>query len=174
MKTWGEAYCEWERFILPSVNVLGREGVFMEDVILSTSMSMEAAGELIGECDGEASLKGGGRNLPVSLCIYRCLNVLELELPSEFGGITALSKAIASTYNSIKHSSRGDFPDVREVRVVYDVNKLVVRLLALYIAKVDLNPRIRSIVSNIFDKIVANMSYWSLSVDGDGKWCYGD
>ena len=56
MKTWGEAYCEWERFILPSVNVLGREGVFMEDVILSTSMSMEAAGELIGECDGELSL----------------------------------------------------------------------------------------------------------------------
>ena len=35
------------------MNVLGREGVFMEDVILSTSMSMEAAGELIGERDGE-------------------------------------------------------------------------------------------------------------------------
>lgn len=58
--------------------------------------------------------------------------------------------------------------------MVCDVNKLVVRLLALYIAEVDPNPRIRSIVSNNFDKIVENMSYWSLSVDGDGKWCYGD
>ncbi len=174
MKTWGEAYCEWERFILPSVNVLGREGVFMEDVILSTSMSMEAAGELIGERDGEGCLKGRGRNLPIALCVYRCLHVLDLELPSVFGGLAGMSKAIANTYNAIKHSSRGKFPDAREVCVVCDVNKLVVRLLALYIAEVDLNPRIRSIVSNIFDKIVANMSYWSLSVDGDGKWCYGD
>jgi hypothetical protein len=174
MKTWGEAYCEWERFILPSVNVLGREGVFMEDVILSTSMSMEAAGELIGERDGEGFLKGRGRNLPIALCVYRCLHVLDLELPSVFGGLAGMSKAIANTYNAIKHSSRGKFPDVREVRVVCDVNKLVVRLLALYIAEVDPNPRIRSIVSNNFDKIVENMSYWSLSVDGDGKWCYGD
>lgn len=174
MEAWAASYEDWERFILPSVNVLGRDGVFAEDVILSTSMSMEAAGELIGECDGEASLKGRGRNLPVSLCIYRCLHVLELELPSEFGGITALSKAIASTYNSIKHSSRGDFPDGREVRVVCDLNKLVVRLLALYVAKVDLNSCIRSDILVGFEKIAANMSYWSVSVSEDGKWCYGD
>ena len=174
MEAWAASYAAWERFILPSVNVLGRDGVFAEDVILSTSMSMEAAGELIGERDGEDCLKGRGRNLPVSLCIYRCLHVLELELPSKFGSAVALSKAIASTYNTIKHSSRGDFPDGREVRVVCDLNKLVVRLLALYVAKVDLNSSIRSDILVGFNKIAANMSYWSVSVSEDGKWCYGD
>lgn len=174
MEAWAASYAAWERFILPSVNVLGRDGVFAEDVILSTSMSMEAAGELIGERDGEDCLKGRGRNLPVSLCIYRCLHVLELELPSKFGSAVALSKAIASTYNTIKHSSRSDFPDGREVRVVCDLNKLVVRLLALYVAKVDLNSSIRSDILVGFNKIAANMSYWSVSVSEDGKWCYGD
>ena len=43
---------------------------------------MEAAGELIGERDGEGCLKGRGRNLPIALCVYRCLHVLDLELPS--------------------------------------------------------------------------------------------
>ena len=135
-------------------------------------MSMEAAGELIGERDGEECLKGRGRNLPVSLCIYRCLHVLELELPGEFSGMVALSRAIANTYNAIKHSSRGSFPDGREVRIVCDLNKLIVRLLALHVAKVDLNAVIRSYVSVALDKIVAKMSWWSMSVDENGKWRY--
>lgn len=172
MEAWCVEYEKWERFILPSVNVLGRDGVFAEDVILSTSMSMEAAGELIGERDGEECLKGRGRNLPVSLCIYRCLHVLELELPGEFSGMVALSRAIANTYNAIKHSSRGSFPDGREVRIVCDLNKLIVRLLALHVAKVDLNAVIRSYVSVALDNIVAKMSWWSMSIDEDGKWRY--
>lgn len=172
MEVWSAEYEKWERFILPSVNVLGREGVFAEDVILSTAMSMEAAGELIGECVGEECLKGRGRNFPVSLCIFRCLRVLELELSSEFGGMVALSRAIANTYNAIKHSSRGSFPDGREVTVVCDLSKLIVRLLALHVAKVDFDSCIRSYVSTALDKIIAKMAYWSMSIDENGKWCY--
>ena len=107
----------------------------MEDVILSTSMSMEAAGELIGERDGEGFLKGRGRNLPIALCVYRCLHVLDLELPSVFGGLAGMSKAIANTYNAIKHSSRGKFPDVREVRVVCDVNSWLLGFLRYTLRK---------------------------------------
>lgn len=172
MQAWCAAYEKWERFILPSVNVLGRDGVFAEDVILSTSMSMEAAGELIGDRDGEECLKGRGRNLPVALCIYRCLHVLGLELPDEFGDMVALSRAIANTYNTIKHSSRGGFPDGREISVVCELNKLIVRLLALYVANVDLSSYVRSYVSVALNKLVGRMTSCSMSIDEGGKWCY--
>lgn len=172
MEAWCVEYEKWERFILPSVNVLGRDGVFAEDVILSTSMSMEAAGELIGECDGEECLKGRGRNLPVALCIYRCLHVLGLDLPDEFGDMVALSRAIANTYNTIKHSSRGGFPDGREISVVCELNKLIVRLLALHVANVDLSSYVRSYVSVALNKLVGRMTSCSMSIDEGGKWCY--
>jgi hypothetical protein len=172
MEAWCAEYEKWERFILPSVNVLGRDGVFAEDVIVSTSMSMEAAGELIDECDGEECLRGRGRNLPVSLYIYRCLHVLELELSDKFGGMVALSRAIANTYNAIKHSSRGGFPDGREISVVCRLNKLIVRLLALRVAKVEFNDHVRCNVSVALDNIVARMSAWSMSIDENGKWRY--
>ena len=61
LATWSENYDTWERFILPSVSVLGRTGRFIEDVVISTSMSIEAAGGILGERAGERVTWGRGR-----------------------------------------------------------------------------------------------------------------
>lgn len=38
---------------------------------------------------------------------------------------------MANTYNTVKHFDRGDFPDHTELYIISQVNRLVVRLLAL-------------------------------------------
>lgn len=172
IEAWYAEYERWERFILPSMDVLSRDGVFAEDVILSTPMDMEVTGKLINECDGKECLKGRGRNLLVTLYIHRCSRVLELKLPDEFNGMAALSRATTNTYNAIKHLSHGSFFDSCEARIIRGLNKLIVRLLALHVTKVDLNAVIQNYISLALDNIVTKMSRRSMSADGDGKRCY--
>lgn len=62
-ETWANNYEAWKRFTLPSASILGRDGAFLEDLIISTSMSMEAAGGIIGERPGKKVAWGKARHL---------------------------------------------------------------------------------------------------------------
>lgn len=132
---WADHYAAWERFILPSATALGRPGVYIEDIVISTSMSMEAAGGIIGERPGErVTWTGGGRARPTTASyVYRCLDVLGVQWPSRIADRVGLAKAVANNYNDVKHYDRGEFPDRAESYLTSEVNQLIVRLLAIHL-----------------------------------------
>jgi hypothetical protein len=132
---WSANYESWQRFILPSVSVLGRTARFIEDVVISTSMSIEAAGGILGECDGERVTWTRGR-IPrptTATYVYRCLNTLDVLWPERIRDRVGLSRAIANNYNDVKHYDRGEFPDHDESYLVSEINQIIVRLLAIHI-----------------------------------------
>jgi hypothetical protein len=172
LATWSEKYETWERFILPSVSVLGRPGRFIEDVVISTSMSMEAAGGILGECAGERVTWSRGRiSRPTTATyVYRCLDALAVLWPERIRDRVGLSRAIANNYNDVKHFDRGEFPDHDESYVVSEVNQMVVRLLAIYITG-----RSEELLSsyregNNLYTIKQVLDGYGLRVDETGRW----
>lgn len=133
LETWASNYKKWERFILPSASVLGRPNPILEDVIVSTSMSMEAAGHLLGEQPQERTTWHNGRPT-TSTYTYRCLYVLDTRFPEGISDKPALSRAIANTYNTVKHADRGSFPALGAMHATATINRLIVRLLAVHIS----------------------------------------
>lgn len=130
LAAWASNYEAWERFILPAVAIIGRRHRFAEDIVMSTSMSLEAAGQLLGERPGESATYY--RNRPAtSTYIYRCLEYLGIQWGDYIHSPIGLARAIANNYNSVKHANRGPFPDHAETFLIGDVNELVVRLLAV-------------------------------------------
>lgn len=170
--TWSENYETWERFILPSVSVLGRMGRFIEDVVISTSMSIEAAGGILGERAGERVTWSRGRTpRPTTAThVYRCLDALDVRWPERIRDRVGLSRAIANNYNDVKHYDRGEFPDHDESYVVSEVNQMIVRLLAIHITG-----RGEELLSsyregnNLFE-IKQVLDGYGLRVDETGDW----
>lgn len=173
LEEWASHYEQWERFILPSENVLGRKGAFIEDIITSTSMSMEAAGGIIGERSGEEAtcITRGKKLKPTTATfVYRCLDVLAVCWPERLGDRIRLSRAIANSYNDVKHYDRGDFPERDEGHVVSEISKMIVRLLAVYVAgRADcvLEPYRKS---DQFYQIQQLLDGYGLAIDENGKW----
>jgi hypothetical protein len=132
MARWGSEWEKWKRFILPAAGVLGRQGAFAEDLITSLSMSFEAAGKIIGERDNERDTYGHNRPTTATY-VYRCLSVLGVSWGQVAPNYVGLSRAIAKTYNSIKHYDGRDFPDSAVSFVVSHISEYVARLLALHI-----------------------------------------
>lgn len=172
LAAWSANHDAWERFILPSVSVLGRTGRFIEDVVISTSMSIEAAGGIIGERAGERVTWSRGPNPrpTTSTYVYRCLDVLDVMWPEGIRDRIGLARAIAKTYNEVKHYDRGDFPDHEESYVVSEVNQMIVRLLAIYVTGRgdDLLNSYRA--GNDLDEIKEILNSYGISVDADGHW----
>lgn len=172
LESWANNYEAWKRFILPSASILGRSGVYLEDLVISTSMSMEAAGGIIGERPGERvtwTTRGTPRPTTATY-VYRCLDVLAVQWPERVGDRVGLSKAIANAYNDVKHYDRGDFPEHDEVHVVSEISQMIVRLLVLHIAgRADelLSPYRES---EQFYKIKQALDAYELRLDEDGKW----
>lgn len=132
MTRWGDEWEKWKRFILPAAGVLARSGAFAEDLITSLSMSFEAAGKIIGTRDGELDTYRG--NSPTTATyVYRCLSVLGVSWGKVATSHVGLARAIAKTYNSIKHYDGRDLPDSAVSLVVSHISEHVARLLALHI-----------------------------------------
>lgn len=172
LEAWANNYEAWKRFILPSASILGRDGVFLEDLIISTSMSMEAAGGIIGERPGEKVTWGKGKTPrpTTATYVYRCLDVLDVRWPERVGDRIGLSRAIANAYNDVKHYDRGDFPEHDEVHVVSEISQMIVRLLAIHVAgrADDLLPYYRE--SERFYEIKQALDAYELRLDEAGKW----
>lgn len=172
LEAWANNYETWKRFILPSASILGRDGAFLEDLVISTSMSMEAAGGIIGERPGDkATWSRRGTPKPTTATyVYRCLDVLDVRWPERVGDLVRLSRAIANAYNDVKHYDRGDFPEHDEVHVVSEISQMIVRLLAIHVAgrADDLLPFYRE--SEQFYQIKQALDAYELRLDEAGKW----
>jgi len=175
LQAWARKYDEWERFILPSVNVLGRRCGSIEDSVISTCMSIEAAASKMGAVRGEECVGGarGRRNLPIAACVYRCLKTVDIQWPDRISSLEGLAKAIANVYNSIKHADRGRFPDVVKVRVICRVNEMIVRMLAVYVAGAGdvVFPRYRQSMELL--SIAQVLSAYDCHIRDDGSWDIG-
>ncbi|MET7823103.1 hypothetical protein ABZT23_00285 [Streptomyces sp. NPDC005386] len=126
---WNDNYETWKRFIDPVVSVLSRHGVALEDVVVSASMSIEAAGNLIGHVTGEQATYGRGRPTTATYA-FRVIAKLGLDFTGIAESSTGMARSMANNYNTIKHYNRGEFPDPLETYIVGHVAMLAVRLLA--------------------------------------------
>lgn len=131
LRRWAEIYDHWDRFILPAVAVIGRRQRFTEDVVMSTSMALEAAGQLIGQRPGEERTYDPGRRRPtMATYVYRCLELLGVQWGDYIHSQVGLARAMSNNYKRVKHADNGAFPDHVETYLISVVNELVVRLLA--------------------------------------------
>jgi hypothetical protein len=172
LAAWSENYEAWQRFILPSVSVLGRTGRFIEDIVISTSMSIEAAGGIVGERPGERATWSRGRSPrpTTATYVYRCLDLLDVLWPERVRDRIGLARAIANNYNEVKHYDRGDFPDHDESYAVSEINQMIVRLLAIYITGRgdDLLASYRA--GNNLYKIEQVLDGYRLRIGANGQW----
>lgn len=130
LEAWASNYDEWKRFILPSVNAFSRHDAVVEDIVLSTSMALEAAGHKLGYREGEEATFHNGRPTSATWA-YRCLHILALPLGDIAESTVGLARAMARNYNRVKHPERGEFPEYSETLLISLVNRWVVRLVAL-------------------------------------------
>lgn len=167
---WAQNYEQWKRFIIPAVNALGRDKRVVEDVVISTSLGLEAAGRLLGRRAGEQATYTKNGRTTVATDIFRCLDTLNLQWPKAAGNKVSLARAISSTYNTIKHFDRGDFPALEQSHIISMVNTVLVQLLAVHLTgRGDslLEPWRRG---ENFDSIASLFEGYRLSLASDGTW----
>jgi hypothetical protein len=169
LATWSDSYEAWARFIVPSAGVLNRRGAFVEDIVLSTGMSLEAAGGLIGEREGERPTWHRGRPT-MATYVFRCLQELGLEGPASAESITGLARAVANNYNDLKRADRGEFPDQVKSYLVSQVNRLVVRALAVSLTSSSAELREVLQQSREMSKIHELFDLNGMRITDDGAW----
>ncbi|MET4780065.1 hypothetical protein [Glaciihabitans sp. UYNi722] len=171
LEAWSDAYDKWSRFIVPSAAILNRSGAFIEDVVLSTSMSLEAAGALLGKRDGEEVTRRG-RAKTTATYVYRCLAELSLTWPGRIQTVVGLARAIADNYNDLKHADRGEFPDQVISYVISQTNRFVVRAIALSRTSSSDSLRESFQQSTELNGIAELLHLNGLSIDDDGHWTH--
>ncbi|MET7666832.1 hypothetical protein [Micromonospora luteifusca] len=107
---WARQYDNSRRFILPAASTLQRSNVFAEDKVVNASMSIEALGASIGPVGGERPTLAGTKKSTTTY-FYRIIETVGIDASAIAGGSVELARALANTYNTIKHADRGEFPD---------------------------------------------------------------
>jgi hypothetical protein len=107
---WARQYDNSRRFILPSASTLQRSNMLAEDRVVNASMSIEALGAALGPVKGEGPTLAG-TNRTTATYFYRIIETVGIDVSPIAGGSVELARALADTYNTIKHADRGDFPD---------------------------------------------------------------
>lgn len=130
LERWMAEFDEWQRVIHPAAGTLRRPESYLEDHILNASVSLEAAGLIIGEVEGEKSSWFRGRPTTATF-VFRCLHTANLDWSEIAESRMALAKAIAGNYNDVKHAKRGPMPSPEDTYVAGKVALMVVRTLAL-------------------------------------------
>lgn len=171
LENWSNDHDTWARFIRPAISALNRPGAILENLVVNAAMSMEAAGNLIGQIEGESSTYTKNGKPSTATYMYRCLVNTGWNWSSLCSSMVGMARAIANNYNTIKHFDRGQFPDPTETYLVSSVTALTVRMLAIRIARPDLEPadlfgaRIYD-----FDRLEDEFNAYGLSVNGEGKF----
>lgn len=130
LERWAAEFDKWQRVIHPAAGTLRRPESYLEDHVVNASVSLEAAGHIIGEVEGEKSSWHRGRPTTATF-VFRSLATVNLDWSDFAESPMALAKAIAGNYNDVKHAKRGPMPPAEHTYVAGEVALLVVRLLAL-------------------------------------------
>ncbi|MGW1315910.1 ApeA N-terminal domain 1-containing protein [Streptomyces sp. NPDC002426] len=149
LEQWAREYDKWDRFIHPAISALNRPGAILENLVVNAAMSMEAAGSLLGQVSGEAVTCRGSGKPTTATYMYRCLIEAGWDWSAVCKSIAGLARAIANNYNTIKHFDRGRFPDPTETYLVSSITALIVRMLAMRVARSDQS------AADLFDQPIA-------------------
>ncbi|MHA7263737.1 hypothetical protein ACX80W_11110 [Arthrobacter sp. TMN-37] len=107
----------------------------MEDHIVNASVSLEAAGRLLGQTEGESeTYKPGSTHPTTATFVYRSITAVGVDWSELSTSNLHLARAIASNYNDVKHPSRGAMPPAEHTYVAGKVALMIVRLLTLRLA----------------------------------------
>ena len=131
LEGWAEQYTKWSRVIQPTVGTLTRTVSYLEDHVVNSSMSLEAAGHLLGKVAGEKETYSRRGKATTATYVYRSLAAIGLDWSQAAESVVGLAKAVANNYNDIKHFDRGEFPPTEHTYLVGRVAVLTVRLLAV-------------------------------------------
>ncbi|WP_147999324.1 hypothetical protein [Streptomyces sp. uw30] len=138
---------------------------------MNAAMSMEAAGGLIGDVDGESATYSHGGRPTTATYMYRCLKKSGWDWSGICTSDTGLARAIANNYNTIKHFDRGQFPDPTETYLVSSVAALVVRMIAMRIARSDQGTtELFSERIHDFDRLKDEFEAYGVIVDDTGTF----
>ncbi|MGW7519719.1 ApeA N-terminal domain 1-containing protein [Streptomyces sp. NPDC054796] len=170
VRGWSESYTTWKRFIEPSVSVLSRPRAALEDIVVNASMSLEAAGILLGHASGEEETHSRSGKPTTATYTFRGIASLGLDWRGIAETPVGLARAIANNYNTIKHYDRGEFPDQRETYFVSQVAMMVVRLLAVNLVDPSGQLVQQYGASSPFDDLRETCRLNSLFVDRLGKF----
>jgi hypothetical protein len=112
------------------VGVLNRPNAVLEELVVNASMSLEAAGNIIGPVPQEANISRA-RKPTTAVLNYRSISSLGLDLSGISESPDGLARAIANNYNTIKHYDRGEFPEPLETYTVSLLVVMIARLVAV-------------------------------------------
>lgn len=136
LEAWAGKYAQWgPKFILPAVGILSRDKSFAEEKVNILSMTIEAAGSLLGRQPGEErTYKPGKKPGPsTSTYFYRCLAVVNIYWGDIAPNCVGLARGLAKTYNATKHYNNGQYPEPEVIVLASKVMEYLVRLIALHL-----------------------------------------
>ncbi|RFA08070.1 hypothetical protein B7R54_01705 [Subtercola boreus] len=170
LSQWAEGFGKWGRVINPTVGVLKRPDAYAEDVVMSTNLSLEAAGHLLPPADDEESTYFRGRPTTATF-VYRCIASVGMNFSPISHSRQGMARAVANNYNGIKHFDRGAFPDFVQTRLIGKLSTLIVRLIATNLIE-PTNEVVRDYVSGWrFRQLMEEFKLNDLYVDERGN-CY--
>lgn len=193
LSRWSDNYDQWERFILPISGVyrVAASVSFVENIALNSAMSLEALGAvLVGYVDGEEATYQEGKRTPefatrmkdpktpkktssrwktVATDIYRGIKPLGLNWNQIAASEVGLARAVANNYNTLKHPSKGSFPDPLHTRLLSDISSGIVRLNALKLVTDDEDLVTGSQSTHLFRRALNIFAEERLFISENGK-----
>jgi hypothetical protein len=127
LERWNACHDTWKRVIYPIVGLLSRSH-YVEDSVVSGGIALEAASSLLGKIREEESTYNGKRKT-MATHVFRALSSLPVDWTSVAESTQGLSRAVADTYNSMKHFDRGEFPDPVHSYLFGKLSVLLARLV---------------------------------------------
>jgi hypothetical protein len=129
LELWAANEAGWMRVVGPVVSLIQRQQPFVEDVILTTSMALEARGHMLEPLGSEPEYGRPGlpRNPSFTTYIRRCLTTLPVEWTNIAASPEGLATAMSKVYNGVKHPDR-QAPDSLNAALLGQVQIWIARL----------------------------------------------
>ncbi|MEV4624895.1 hypothetical protein AB0J90_01205 [Micromonospora sp. NPDC049523] len=171
LSEWAMRYHDWRRLILPVAGVLRRSGLLVEEIVINTSMSIEAIGQKLGRMPNEQATYGSGANRPTTATYYyRTARAVGLDTSPISCPDAELSRALADIYNTIKHPDRGDFPNPIVTHFAGRIMLLLARLALMKLLLPDGAAVDRFVKSWTVRRVFEDMERNSVTVDASGRF----
>ena len=152
----------FRRAIEPTVEVINGASRFLEPQLLMTAMALEAMGHYR---DPQRRPK-----IPVESQVKRCLDATRFDF-TRIGSNKAIARAVARTYNDLKHPDRDSRPDGYELSLLTPLALLVLRMQLFDLLRMPMKVRTRFERSNAVYRALEPFRLNGVTIDSRGNLC---
>ena len=142
------------------VEVINGASRFLEPQLLMTAMALEAMGHYR---DPQRRPR-----IPVESQIKRCLDATHFDF-TRIGSNKAIARALARTYNDLKHPDRGNRPDAYELSLLTPLSLLVLRMQLFDLLRLPTKVRTRFERSNAVYRALEPFKLNGVTIDSRGN-----